>query len=117
MSHEIDETYDVHNTRIFTARKEHICDACKERVRIGDRYARVFIVFDSRPECYKRCLRCETMHAALVEIGGGDTWPDERLDCGEEFSHHWGRDPPPELAALAFMTADEMQELFKEPKK
>jgi hypothetical protein len=36
-------------------------------------------------------------------------WPDLALNCGHEFKERWGREPPPELARLAFMTPAEIQ--------
>lgn len=36
-------------------------------------------------------------------------WPDVALNCGHEFKERWGREPPPELARLAFLTAAELQ--------
>jgi hypothetical protein len=36
-------------------------------------------------------------------------WPDLALNCGHEFTKRWGREPPPELARLAFMTPAELQ--------
>lgn len=36
-------------------------------------------------------------------------WPDVALNCGHEFKERWGREPPHELARLAFLTPAEMQ--------
>lgn len=36
-------------------------------------------------------------------------WPDVALNCGHEFKERWGREPPPELERLAFMTPAEIQ--------
>lgn len=109
MSHSIDETYDVYNETSRIARKEHVCAACKETIRIGDRYAIVGIVFDGEAESVKRCLRCQEIHEHLRKLGAYEMWPAERLDCGEEYKEHWGHEPPPEIAALAFATPEEMQ--------
>jgi hypothetical protein len=109
VSHSIDETYEVYNEVSRTARKGHICDACDEPIRPGDRYCSVHVVFDHNAETIKRCLRCQEIHNHLRDLGGGETWPAERLDCGEDYREHWGREPPAEIAALAFATADEMQ--------
>lgn len=109
MSHSIDETYDVYSERIRRAAKDHVCDACKETIRKGDRYCRVFIMWEGEPQSHVRCLRCDAMHEYLRTLSPGEMWPAERLDCGEEFEEHWGKEPPPEVAALAFMTREEMQ--------
>jgi hypothetical protein len=36
-------------------------------------------------------------------------WPDVSLNCGHEFKERWGREPPPELARLAFLLPSEIQ--------
>lgn len=109
MSYQADEKYAVYSERFPRARKPHVCDACRETIRIGDRYARVGTVFDNRAETIVRCLRCQTIHEHLRTLGDGDSWPDERLDCGEEYESHWEQPPPAEIAALAFVTPDDMQ--------
>lgn len=103
MSHYADEQYDVyHEVRVF-ARKPHECDAvmCTDPIRVGDPYWRISTVYDGRAETIKRCVRCQAIHEHLRTLGD-DTWPDERLDCGEWYRDHWGEDPPPEIQALAF---------------
>jgi hypothetical protein len=109
MSHGIDEHYAVYNEVPRTARKGHVCAACREDIRPGDRYCAVGIVDAEGASTIKRCLRCQAIHKHLQKRGEGETWPDERLGCGEEYRDHWGEDPPPEIAALAFATADDMQ--------
>jgi len=37
-------------------------------------------------------------------------YPAERLDCGQSYKDEWGKEPPPEIAALAFKTGADMQE-------
>lgn len=93
------------------ARKPHKCHACGETIRSGDRYARVFFVWEGEPDTVKRCMRCEKIHAHLVDRGNGDTYPAERLDCGESYQDHWGEDPPDEIAALAFALPGEVRDV------
>lgn len=107
MSHSCDGTYEVYDERRRRARVEHRCHACKEPIRVGDLYCVTFIVFEG-VESVKRCLRCQAIHEHLRDKSP-DLWPDERLNCGEEYRQHWGEEPPAEIAALAFVTADEMQ--------
>ena len=57
MSYEFDETYALYQESVRLARKEHVCSACKEIIRKGDKYARVFIVDSEGPETLKRCAR------------------------------------------------------------
>ena len=69
------------------------------------------MVYDGRAETVKRCLRCEAMHEHLSTLGRDqDMYPAERLDCGQSYKDEWGKEPPPEIAALAFKTGADMQE-------
>lgn len=102
MSHSVDERYAVYDERPSKARKPHECDACDEPIRAGDTYTRVRWIFDGSANGVKRCARCQFLHEFLRSHGDGDMWPAERLDCGEEYEEHWGREPAPYIAALAF---------------
>ncbi len=109
MSHSFDEQYSVYDENFPKARKPHTCEACKEPIAVGHRYANVKIVFEGSAETVKRCLRCQEIHEHLRKLGDGEMWPDEKLDCGEEYRDHWRKDPPPEIAALAFELPEETQ--------
>jgi hypothetical protein len=98
------------------ARKEHICCACKETIRIGDRYRVSRLVSDDpdhRFEFYKHCLRCAAMLDAIraARPDAGIRW---ELDCGEDWKDTIG-DLPDDIASLAFMTSDEAQEHLLKP--
>lgn len=54
---------------------------------------------------YERSLTAEQRALLYHE----SEWPDVALNCGHEFTKRWGREPPPELARLAFMTQAELQ--------
>lgn len=103
----------VYNEARRRARKPHKCSACAETIQPRHTYWRVCIIYDGDVETVKRCERCQTLHRHLrtlrSERRGWDTWPSERLDCGEDYFGHWGAEPPPEIAALAFTTPEEMQ--------
>lgn len=103
----------VYNKVTRLARKEHCCCACRETIRKGDRYTHVSVIDDGYVDTYKRCLRCEAMHAHLnqkmADAGERYEFPDEALDCGHTYEERWETPPPPELVALAFMTPDEAQ--------
>jgi hypothetical protein len=58
-----------------------------------------------RPGYYDRKLTDE-QHRLLNHESD---WPDLALNCGHEFKERWGREPPPELARLAFLTPAEIQ--------
>jgi hypothetical protein len=110
MSHACEEYYTLYEESFPRARKEHVCAACKETIRGGDRYARVFILGgDKTAETVKRCLGCQRIHEHLRQLNPGETWPDERLACGEDYEDEWGGPPPEDIARIAFMTPDEMQ--------
>jgi hypothetical protein len=102
MSHYCEEVYEVYNEIHPIARKPHTCAACKESISPGQRYTRCFILFDGDAETVIRCSRCQTIHEHLRKLGDGDMWPAEKLDCGQEYLEHWGKEAPPEIAALAF---------------
>jgi hypothetical protein len=117
----------VDSQRQRRARKEHRCDACKETVERGHIYVRHTVIWGGQVEETVRCLRCDAIYQHLCEIhrtnneanrrrarethfGDYDTdWPDIALNCGHEFKERWGREPPEELARLAFLTPAEMQ--------
>lgn len=93
---------DAFQSRVRRAAKEHSCIACKETIRRGDLYRYSSGIFEGQPFSYRHCLRCWAMLDAIQDKNGesGDIY----LDCGEIW-----KDPPPEVAALAFMTREEMQ--------
>lgn len=109
MSQEVDGTYDVYREQLRCAAKPHVCSACREPIARGHRYYVVTWVYDSTADGAKRCLRCQTIHKHLRTLGDYDMWPDERLNCGEEYTQHWGIEPPPEIAALAFVSGADLQ--------
>lgn len=103
MSSYCDETYDVYHERPTRARKPHVCAACKETIAVGRRYMSVRTVFDGLAQTIKRCMRCQSIHEHLRTLDhDGELWPDERLNCGEEYKAHWGVEPPEYIAAMAF---------------
>jgi hypothetical protein len=109
VSHNIDETYSFYEEKYPRARLAHECDACGDAIAPGHIYARVSWHFDGKTESVKRCLRCQKLHLHLRGLGCGETWPAERLDCGEEYEEHWGGEAPPEIQQLAFVTGADLQ--------
>ncbi len=107
MSHLVDECYEVYRETVRKARKEHECSACRLPIRPGDYYCAVFIVFDHRSRFVRRCGACQTTHLHLRELGDGDMWPDERLNCGLDYEDEWNDEPPEDIAALPLLSADE----------
>lgn len=115
MSGQYDDVYAVYDERFPVARTPHRCGACGETIAARHRYARVGAIVDGHASTIVRCLRCQTIHEHLRTLGDRDMWPDERLDCGEEYRGHWGHDPPEHIAALAFATPDEVQAACAKP--
>jgi len=116
MSHSIDECYGFYRVELRAARKAHSCDACGEPIAPRARYYVVRWEFDGKVDGVKRCARCEAIHEHLRKRGfRRETWPAERLDCGESYQDHWGEAPPDHVAALAFMTQSEAQASLVKP--
>ena len=109
MSHQVDERYAVYSETRRRAIKRHKCSACKEAIMPGNTYHVIAIIFEG-VESLKRCERCQKIHMHLRSLGrDDDMWPDERLNCGEEYSEHWGVEPPEDIAALAFALPGEVK--------
>jgi hypothetical protein len=89
-----------------TARKEHQCCGCGETIRRGDRYHFTSGIWDGEPASFKHCARCYAMWEALVDRADAREVVRYDLSCDDEW-----RDPPDDVAALAFMTPDEGQTL------
>jgi len=107
VSHSYDETYEVYSETNRRAVKQHQCSACAEPIPAGHRYYDIRIVFDGVVRV-KRCLRCQAIHEHLRTKAPGETWPAERLDCGESYEEDWG-ECPPEIEALAFKSGADLQ--------
>lgn len=106
------EPIDVDQEVTRRARKEHICDACRGTIPRTHFYIRHTVIWDGGVEVIKRCLRCQAIYEELCKLHHQeceDTAPAWRLDCGDTFRDVFDRDPPPELARLAFLTPEEAQ--------
>lgn len=115
MSYSAEEKYDVYDERRQRSRKARDCEACCETIRPGDLYYVIGIVYDGTAHSVKRCVKCQRIHEHLRHLGDSETWPREKLNCGEDYEEEWGRPPPEEIQALAFMTPDEAQSSLKVP--
>jgi hypothetical protein len=103
---------DVWEESLRRARKEHKCDACHEPIQRGELYHATRSLFDGRWDTTYRCARCETMYRFLQPLMARGEVCHEELDCGHEFTEVFNREPPPEVAALAFMSQAEAQALL-----
>ncbi len=118
MSSYCDYLYEEYNETLTVAKSPVKCDACKEDIADGHRYYAIECVnhyavpeHDDKDDVdeYNRCLRCQKLHEHLRTLGDGEMWPDEQLDCGEEYTEHWDKEPPPEIAELAFKGGADLQ--------
>lgn len=100
---------DVYMNVTRRARKAHICSACAEQIQPQQRYTLTTVIGDREVETFKRCARCETIHAHLRDRADvQDEWPDERLDCGDSYEDVFCEPPPLEIEALAFALPGEV---------
>lgn len=106
-----DEGSDVWNEKRRKARREHRCYACQETIRVGDIYQHTTSLYEGSWDTWRHCLRCVAMLDALAARDLHGTMAIALgLDCGEVWD-----DPPPEVAALAFLTKAEIQALKVSP--
>lgn len=112
-----DERCDIYQERLIKARKEHRCDACGGIIRPGHVYSKTAALGDGSWTNVIRCGRCETIYNHLVNRFSKEAYPDEvpawALDCGHEYEERWDEPPPPEIAALAFLTDEEAGRLLE----
>ena len=83
------------------ARVPHLCCACHETIRPGDRYNLYRTLYDGHWSTFKHCLRCWE----IVELLGFADFTDGvaiRLDCGHTWEEASRGKPPSHVAALAF---------------
>lgn len=113
MSYEPDGAYDIYVATVRKARVTHRCSACWLTINPGERYMEVRLAWEGRAETVKRCGRCEAIHRHLVTEHAPEYWPDERLNCGEDYEYEWGVPPPLQLQAAIFATSDEASALLE----
>ncbi len=98
------EPYEFESSCWHRARKEHKCSACHEVILRGDRYWKFVGKFDNTMDTVNHCARCHLIYEHLCQTSGNDEAPMLTLDCGHDYEN-----PPPEIAALAFVTRQEAQ--------
>jgi hypothetical protein len=107
------EPCDTQSTTRVRARKTHTCECCDQQIRPGDYYFRDFLAWEGTCEVVKRCPACQLIYRQLNAMMTDDEAADRRLGCGHEFREKWGREPPAELARLAFATPEEKNQLVE----
>ena len=103
-----DDVSDVWTEERRRARREHRCYACDETIRVGDVHRYTSSLYDGTWDSWRHCLRCAAMIEALHDRNPGIAVALD-LNCGEIWD-----DAPPEIAALAFLTREEIQALGKD---
>lgn len=104
MCEEADGVCPVWNRQHRTARKRHVCDACREAIEPGHRYYRTSALYDGSWASWKHCERCDAMFNAISSENrrhGFYMAVDVDLNCGETWWHTFGP-VPPHIDALAF---------------
>jgi hypothetical protein len=107
-----DEPVDVFETEHRRAKQEHKCHACHETISRGHTYWRVAVLFEGAWDITKQCERCRRIYEHLVKVNpcdSGEALPALNLRCGHTYEEVHGREPPPEIAALAFALPGETQ--------
>lgn len=113
MSYEITDGYaDFYLTKTRRARIAHQCHACDLAIEPGQRYQESRIGYEGTIDRVKRCGRCEITYRHLRSLCDGFTAIDERLDCGLGYAEEWGLEPPAQIRAAVFATAEEASGLL-----
>lgn len=104
------EPLTIDRTTRHRARKEWKCCACHGTILRGELYTYSFTIFDGDTSELRRCARCDAIYEHLCEMhkGQSEAWPAWDLNCGHTYQDNFGKEPPPEIARLAFMSAAEV---------
>jgi hypothetical protein len=78
---EPDEPSDVWTVTWHKARKEHKCHECGEFIKKGNRYERIFSVFDGSAVAYKTCEFCANEYQRLLSKHPDLSWVKGELAC------------------------------------
>ena len=106
------------------ARAEYPCACCSATIRPGDLHYSASWLWCGSYESFRRCARCHLLFLDLRALhkkhdirdeDGSPMGVDPELNCGHSFEKVFGREPPEELARLAFLTADEVQAMLRAP--
>lgn len=90
-----------------SARKAHRCEACGEQISAGHRYHRGVQKYEGQMNTFRHCARCWALVECILAAGASSVQWD--LRCGVSWQEAFEKEPPDEVAALAFMTQDEAQ--------
>jgi hypothetical protein len=61
------EPCEVYNQTRRKARKEHVCDECRDPIRRGNHYDEITGIFDGSPFRYRICLVCRLDHSRVID--------------------------------------------------
>jgi len=78
-----DDYSEVWNVTWHTARKPHKCCECLEEIKPGQKYEKIFSVFDGGIQTYKTCEFCAKEYEAFRERNPDITWMkgEQDLSC------------------------------------
>jgi hypothetical protein len=92
---------DFYHETVQRARKHHCCSSCRGLIKPGERYRRIFGVWEGKHEIFKRCADCDFLIAevgrTLMQSCGGRTC--FYLNDLAESWYDLVADPEPEYAA------------------
>lgn len=70
----------VYNVTLPRARKSYHCEECGGAIRAGERYERVFAVWDNSPSTYRTCERCRDLRVWVKNNVPCLCWYHEWMD-------------------------------------
>jgi hypothetical protein len=73
---EMDDYCEVWKETFQHARKQHRCSSCRTMIQPGDRYMKLFMIYDHSPSQEKVCLVCESLWRSFTEAHDGGLSPE-----------------------------------------
>jgi hypothetical protein len=64
----VDEYAEVWRESTPKARKEYKCDECGGAILAGETYRCIFTIFESQPDTFRECQKCQAVRAAIAKI-------------------------------------------------
>jgi len=69
----------VYNKTRPIAKKDHRCSECASDIKKGERYERVFGVWEGYPNTYKTCVNCLVVRDSITAVADCFCWQHEGL--------------------------------------
>ena len=74
MGDDMDSCASVWEVTWHKARKQHRCCECHEPILPGQRYERIFVIFEGTPDSHKTCEFCATEYQRLLSKNPDVMW-------------------------------------------